>query len=458
MAATAVPARLGSMSDMTGKRGPAMGTDVAATLREMWTTRPYRRRSEAKLAGVAAAIARRYAVDPVLVRVGFVVAAFYGIGFALYLAGWLVLPRDPHDPPRRIPHPVLLVLLVLCAIATSGAAFRGHPAPLAGLAIVALLLFLLHRYRGTPPSGPVTSHPGTSPTGTSGSGAAAAQPPTAASATPTAPGAGAATPPGTTSGSGPATASNEPATSGSGPATTSGPGPDAPPAWDPLGTAPFAWDLPELGPDPTGRVTAPQRSRLTVATLGLALLAGGVSGGLLLAGGNLGGLCTVLGAMLGVIGVGLVVGAFRHGGRGLVLPAIPLILLTYGVTAAPLGHFHGIGQRTWDPTSVAAVAPAYRLSAGDATLDLRQLPLTAADHVRTAVDLGAGNATVLVPSRADVTAHCHAGLGRLDCLGRTADGQHPDRTVVDAGPGGPGGGLVDLEVSVGAGHVEVRRG
>jgi hypothetical protein len=40
-------------------------------------------------------IARRYDIDPVLVRIGFVVAAFSGIGAALYIAGWIALPaRD----------------------------------------------------------------------------------------------------------------------------------------------------------------------------------------------------------------------------------------------------------------------------------------------------------------------------------------------------------------------------
>ena len=41
-----------------------------------------------------------------------------------------------------------------------------------------------------------------------------------------------------------------------------------PPAWDPLGAAPFAWDLPEPGPVPA---PAPQRrSRVTPVTLALA--------------------------------------------------------------------------------------------------------------------------------------------------------------------------------------------
>ena len=80
-------------------------TDVGETLREMWDTRPARPRDDRQVAGVAAGIARRYDIDPVLVRVGFVVAAFSGIGAALYIAGWVLLPDEPADPaaPRAEP-------------------------------------------------------------------------------------------------------------------------------------------------------------------------------------------------------------------------------------------------------------------------------------------------------------------------------------------------------------------
>src|SRR5436190_589092 len=50
-------------------------TDVRGTLRDMWDTRPARPRDDRQIAGVAAGIARRYDIDPVLVRVGLAVAA-----------------------------------------------------------------------------------------------------------------------------------------------------------------------------------------------------------------------------------------------------------------------------------------------------------------------------------------------------------------------------------------------
>jgi phage shock protein PspC (stress-responsive transcriptional regulator) len=94
-------------------------TNVHGTFREMWETRPARPRDDRQIAGVAAAIARRYDIDPVLVRVGFVVAAFFGIGAALYIAGWLVLPDTPADPsvPEGRKRGILVVGLVIATIA-----------------------------------------------------------------------------------------------------------------------------------------------------------------------------------------------------------------------------------------------------------------------------------------------------------------------------------------------------
>jgi len=47
------------------------------------------------LGGVAAGLADYLDIDPVLVRIGFVVLAFLGgSGVLLYLAGWLLIPAE----------------------------------------------------------------------------------------------------------------------------------------------------------------------------------------------------------------------------------------------------------------------------------------------------------------------------------------------------------------------------
>ena len=62
-------------------------SDVTVTLKDMWATRPAAAAGRpARSRASAAAIARRYDLDPVLVRVGLVAAAFNGVGLALYVA------------------------------------------------------------------------------------------------------------------------------------------------------------------------------------------------------------------------------------------------------------------------------------------------------------------------------------------------------------------------------------
>ncbi|MGH2714904.1 MAG: PspC domain-containing protein, partial [Thermoleophilaceae bacterium] len=63
-----------------------------------------RDRSGGWLGGVCAGIARRYGIDPALVRLAFVVAtAAGGFGIALYALCWLVIPAGDAPRRRRLP-------------------------------------------------------------------------------------------------------------------------------------------------------------------------------------------------------------------------------------------------------------------------------------------------------------------------------------------------------------------
>ena len=395
------------------------GTEVRNTFREMWETRPARPRDDRKVAGVAAAIGRRYDVDPVLIRVGFVVAAFSGIGLPLYLAGWLALPSAGAPDGRQRPH--LLVGLAVLAFLSLGWVFGGDgpgqgSGILAGLVAFGLL-FLLHRSRADRR----TDVPGVAPT-----------------AVPTVS------------------------------LRKDLPGPDTatPPSWDPLGAAPFAWDLPEPSGPPAP--PAPRRPPVTAVTLAAALLAGGVTGLLLLATGMLSaaGAPVLLGVVLAVLGAGLVVGSFLHAGRGLVPAAVIVGLLTWGSLAAPVGDWPegGFGDLRASPTSAAQVEPLYSHTAGDVELDLSRLDLTstAAEPlpVRTEVVLGAGDVQVTVPRDADVSLVASTGAGTVTFDGESRDGIGPSLTVDDdlGRDGVAGGRPLEITVHANAGDVEVLRG
>ena len=59
----------------------------------IWTVR--RSARDVKVAGLCGGVAEKWDVDPILVRIAFVLLALSaGIGLVLYLAGWLLLPVE----------------------------------------------------------------------------------------------------------------------------------------------------------------------------------------------------------------------------------------------------------------------------------------------------------------------------------------------------------------------------
>lgn len=384
-------------------------TEAQGTLRNMWETRPARPREDRQVAGVASAISRRYDIDPVLVRIGFVVAGFLGVGAVFYIAGWLLLPEAPPDPqappgPSRSARVIAVVGFTVAALATFGTLFGGDGpwgpgVVVTGLAVL-VLLFLLHRSRADRVTG----------TGTMAVPAVPAEQP--------------------------------PVTPGATLITTY----------------------------PPAAAAAPRRRRppVTAVTAGAALLAGGLTAlGLLLLGAMTGSnLALVLGVMLAVLGSGLLVGAFLRAGHGLIPIALLLAAFTWAVLAAPpSGWRGGVGELRASPTTVAALQPSYQRTAGDIRLDLRGLDLAvpaggSATPVRSAVSLGAGRVIVLLPEDADVALTATARVGEVRFGPRTENG--PDATIEignDLGADGVRSGRqLVLDIETGAGDVEVRRG
>lgn len=423
------------------------------TLRDMWASRPVRPRDDRKLAGVASAVARRYEIDPTLVRIGFVVSALLGPGLPLYLAGCAVLPDA--GPPGGRPAPsrpgsaLSVLLLVLAGLLSISLVFSVERV-VATLATAGILL-ALHLTRGDRPGGRAAA---TAPTPLPAWSGGTGRPATAW--TPAAPDATAPTQPVAGSGAAPE------AHPAAGPAVP----PRDPPAWDPLGAAPFAWDLPEPGPEPAPP-PAP-RSPLTPVTLAVALIVAGMIGVLALAAPGAVPPSAVPGAALAVVGIGLVIGAFRRRGRWLIPFAVLLAVVTAvtGLLNAAIGPDgwavrDGVGPIAAAPASVAALSPEYRRGTGTVDLDLTRLDLAAdpeAGPVRTAASVGAGGVSVVVPRDADLVVRGTAGFGDVTVDGRSESGQNVRLDVTDPGPDGPGGRVLELDLRTETGYVEVRRG
>ncbi|NUS57627.1 MAG: PspC domain-containing protein, partial [Streptomycetaceae bacterium] len=256
-------------------------------LNHMWRTRPIRLPRSGPGAGVCAGIAYRYNVDVVLVRVAFVVSTIFGgAGGVLYLAGWLLFTQagDRVSAAESLfgkgrasqSHRKTGLLIILLIVAVSSLAPINMGAHGSGLVSMALMLggwWLLYQRTPLPPAPPddsrwdwdehqtdwaapafeTTSEPAVAQAGTPPS-----EPPVAAPAADTEHEAGAPGVPPAEPVRAPAAGpvASDPPTStlraGADPAPGAKPvlaaEPSTPPSWDPLGVAPFAWDLPEPTP------------------------------------------------------------------------------------------------------------------------------------------------------------------------------------------------------------------
>ncbi|WP_166664420.1 PspC domain-containing protein [Actinophytocola oryzae] len=445
---------------MSATQGPSGATRIEDTVKDFWATRPRRPRRGRKIAGVAAGIANRYRIDPVLVRVGLAVAAIYGgAGVLVYLLGWLFLPeQDDEASPiealfgkgRSSTSSGFTILLGIITVPVSGwflsGSFTGEFSSWMSLLVVGGLVYLLHHARGNqvpmtsgpaaptpePPPVPMPTMPLTTPMATPA--------PTPSATMPVEPPVGrpADVPP-------PYAPEPEPRTS--------------PPSWDPLGAAPFAWDLPEPAvpePEEPAPPVKRRKPRIGTATLGLVLLA--VAGLAIAANAPwASGWITpqhAVGIVLAIVGLGLVAGAFARAGRGLIALAVPLSVAGMAMSTISPEGYNGLGDLNVRPVTITSVQDSYARSIGDVELDLTGLPETGVISTDAHTDIG--NVTVIVPESADVTLTCEARAGNIDCLGKQQDGIDQHAQTTD--PGGPGGLTINLHVSTDAGNVEVRRG
>ncbi len=413
------------------------------------------------VAGVAAGLARRWGVDPLLVRGGFVVLALVGgIGLLLYGLGWLFLPH----PDGRIHAQEVMggtvtagfvggLLSVVADLGGSGWRNDGWygPQPFGSgfvvLALVALAVwwFATGRHRGG--GGPATPQ---APGG--GAGDAPADPTDPASSTPGSPvesaGAGrggtATAPLLSTSGTSTYGATGYGATSYGTPAygtpTYGGSGYGT-------GFAPAPVRTPR--PDPTRPSRAWTRSVLGVALLAAAavLLVDRVAGF-----DTAGGVMATVVA-LGVVALGVLVAGVRGRRSGALAPiGIVLAVVAAGSTATTEAGVTWAGDRTWTPERVAGQVE-YTLGVGDATLDLSKLaPQDAASgpDVRIEARVGVGALTVVVPEGVPARIVADAGNGDV----RNEAGLSPTPSPVQSSLASwlpPGDREDDLDVVSGTG-------
>ena len=471
---------------------------------DMWRTRPVRLPKEGHIAGVCSGIGVRYGIDPVLIRVVFVASALFGGGgLVLYLAAWLLFPRHG-DQVSSLESLVgrgassdstTKVVVILVALAIAAGAIGPVGAGSGGSGFIGTLLmlggwWLLYQRRPEPPLLPATDGssfsnqpafpqpPVTNPYHSPWSahtgawnmhaGPAATETPAGETTRSETSGTETATPSQTTNATEVVNTTGATDTTDTTERKTSPmpdlrkdtdaplPGADAlsprrpsPPAWDPLGVAPFAWDLPEPTPTHQPAVVTNRRSRLTTTVLGLAVIAAAVTGAL----GAAADLAWVTPARVGavalaVIGLGLLICAFLHRGHGLLVVTGPLLGFVVLASIAGPVDTSNWGSRTWAPANGDQLQAEYSSQFGAMTLDLRRLELTEDRTVQ--VDGRFGSVEVLLPENLDVRADCTIGPGEIKgCPGPGIDG---GADGVDDGP------VLNLKANMEFGSLEVRRG
>jgi phage shock protein PspC (stress-responsive transcriptional regulator) len=405
-----------------------------------------RSRTDRHVAGLSGGLGRYAGIDPLIFRILFVVlTVFGGSGILLYALGWLLVPEEgeTESEGQRLMNGrssrskgslLALVVVVVAGVIGIGATINSGwgVGGLGVLAVIGLAAVLLLRNGQRAPQqlpgpvyGPVPppAEPGAYGQ-TPGTAYAAQAPAPGALPTPAyAPQTGTFTP--------------QPAP------VTPPPGPSYP-VWTPAPTPPE----PPKERSVLGRVT------LCTALIVVGLLVGwnaatdhDVTGRVVVA------------AALGVVGIGLVVGAVAGRARGLVVWGVLLTALASAAAVVPDVPVNGgVGDRTWRPATVADLRAVYRLGIGDAELDLTRLDLTTADRQRVEIRQGVGDLTIVVPDDVVVLVDADVQGGDLRLPDRAdIDGTDLSERVVVPEGSSPRSAVLVVDAELGLGSMEVRR-
>lgn len=397
------------------------------------------------LGGVASGLGWYFGIDPLLVRILFVVLTLAGgTGLVLYAALWLLVP--PAAGGESVGQTVLrrpggrawigATLLVVAALLLSGEVGFQRPGIIWALALITIGVLLFRQEVAVgPPGGGPTGQAGSGQLGQAGpsAGPPAGDPPSGWGAPPS--GGWGAPPPG---------GWGAPPSSGGAAASLGW----APPARS--RPSPATWGV----PPPGGWGVRRPRSVLGPLTLAVAVLAIGVAALL----DNLGLVEMTVGRsfalFLVVMGLGLVVGAWRGRSVGLVVLGLLLIPFVAAASLADVPFRGGVGDRWIEPRSPAQVRSDYQLGYGRLTLDLANVKF-GKDPTRVQASVGMGELVVYVPPGVPVEARGRSGAGLLDLFDRAESGVQVE--MAQRSTGSEEVGRLTLDLRTGYGVVRVLR-
>jgi phage shock protein PspC (stress-responsive transcriptional regulator) len=435
--------------------------------------RLYREPDDKRITGVCAGLGDYLGIDPTLVRLAMVLLTLTtGVVLIGYIVAAVVVPERPPSVPRTaapqgVPETwstgakVLLVLVAVVVLGIGNAHWWFNVPTLAiGLVAVGVWLLVVER-DGSPFGGSTTHGEKTGPPVTAGSAGSTTLLTDASAEGDIASGITDASSAHTTDVAGDETDAADhtlvDGTATDDSAVSAGPQGEVPPPVPPWGVgSPPPPAVPPVPPVPR----PPRGTGLPLGVMAALLIGAGVVSLLAVLGvGDVGPVDALAGGLL-LVGVAMVVGAWRGRARALLGLGLPLVglLLVADVVDVPLDA--GAGDRTRVVTTRADLEDRYELTAGSLTLDLRDLPLgagTRSDPPTVEAEVGFGELIVIVPHDANVEVDARAGVG--DIVGQP-DGDDDDGIDVDESfelDGSEGGGHLVLDLQVGLGEIEVRR-
>jgi phage shock protein PspC (stress-responsive transcriptional regulator) len=365
-----------------------------------------------KIAGVAGGLARHLNIDPVIVRVVFVVLIFFGgAGLILYGAAWLLVPEDSGRPATvhtndSTRNTLLIIAAVVAGLLLVGDSWGGFGFPWP-LVIIALIVFGVLMSRDNAPTDAPVSAPAPYP----------------------------ANQPGAAYEAGDQTA--------------------------PLGQ-PFQYTGRQYGWQPVNPQPQPVRRKKSgplLFGLTLALIAAGL--------GALGLYDAVAtdnvadaaypALALAITGGMLVLGAFYGRPGGLVLLGLISAVALVGTSIAG-PRYDGERNLQVSPTSAIGVEDSYSVPAGRIELDLSKVKdLAALDEKHISLDANAGELLVILPPglSANVTADIDAAgaIELPDDNDKDGFGPSLDRFVGNSNEDP----TIELDLELDFGHIEVRQ-
>lgn len=361
------------------------------TLNDIWATRapriPKSQGGNAYFAGVCEGLGARYRIDPTLLRIVFVVLFFaWGGSLVAYLILMLLMPRfgmskspwdcinadkatlsDPEKNDRDTGYLLLVVSTILGLGLVGGVGIDLSSASgLLTLAAVSALIYFLHLRTPTPPEGLLAEPEQETPT----------ESPEAATQ--------------------PDFSSLSPVEGYPHPSV----GRTTPPEWDPLGTSPQLWDLPDYRqPEPE-----PTKKRK---------------------------------------GTGWVVG----------LLAVAAVVVSVTTTAFANNEFN-VGDTTVTVTEEAQLDTLGMTNViGEVTLDLSEMPALNDDH-QVLIERGVGTVNIIPPAETHTEITCYSRMGDTHCGDAPIDGDATSSKGI-YNPEATGGKLT-VEVRHAIGEVWVR--